>query len=111
RHGDHLRATRPAGRDEPGRPATGSPRAVRAGRDALRSGEAPVHQPPWQAVEVVDRTPGGFGEIESVSPGRAARPVAASSVAPIALAIDAPCVLPTERASHPGDELHSAKPS
>ena len=49
--------------------------------------------------------------MESVSPGRAARPVAASSVAPIALAIDAPCVLPTERASRPGDERRSAKPS
>src|SRR5438094_709508 len=54
---------------------------------------------------------GGFGEKEAVPPGRAARPVAASSVAPIALAIGAPCVLPTERASHPGDEHHSAKTS
>ena len=47
----------------------------------------------------------------AVPPGRAARPDAASSVAPIATAIGAPCVLASERASHPGDEHHSAKPS
>src|SRR5207249_4757279 len=35
---------------------------------------------------------------------RAARPLAASSVAPIALAIDPLCVLPRERPSRPGDE-------
>src|SRR5205823_5420647 len=57
------------------------------------------------------RLVGGSGEMESVPPDRAARPVAASSVAPIALAIHAPCVLPTERASRPGDERHSARPS
>ena len=51
------------------------------------------------------------GEISAESPGRAARPDAASSVAPIASAIEAPCVLASERASHPGNERHSAKPS
>ena len=54
---------------------------------------------------------GGFGEIAAEPPGRAARPEAASSVAPIAAAIDAPCVLASERASHAGDERRSAKPS
>ena len=54
---------------------------------------------------------GGIGEIQVVPPGRAARPDAASSVAPIALAIGAPCVLASERASHPVDERHSANPS
>src|SRR5690242_7923581 len=44
-------------------------------------------------------------------PGRAARPLAASSVAPISLDMDAPCVLPRERASHPSDERLYAKPS
>jgi hypothetical protein len=37
-----------------------------------------------------------------VPPGRAARPEAVSS---------APCVLASERPSHPGDEQYSAKPS
>jgi len=55
RHGDHLRPPRPAGRDEPGRQATRPPRAVRAGRNAIRSRQAPVHQPPRPAVEVVTR--------------------------------------------------------
>src|SRR6266511_1613235 len=54
---------------------------------------------------------GGLGETQSVPSGRAARPVVASSVAPIALAIGAPCVLATERPSHPDDERRSAKPS
>src|SRR5206468_11321124 len=54
---------------------------------------------------------GGFNEIQSVPPGRAARPLAASSVAPISTDMDAPCVLPRERASHPDDERYSTKPS
>src|ERR671931_1639179 len=54
---------------------------------------------------------GEFGDIKSVPPGRAARPLAASSVAPISTDMDAPCVLPRERASHRGDEEQSAKPS
>ena len=54
---------------------------------------------------------GGFGEIAAVSPGRAERRDAASSVAPIATAIGAPCVLASHRPSHPSDEHHSAKPS
>src|SRR5215831_12543994 len=63
------------------------------------------------ADEALRLRPGGFDGIESMPPRRAARPVAASSVAPIATAIDAPCVLPTERASRPGDERYPAKPS
>ena len=43
--------------------------------------------------------------------GRAARPDAASSVAPIATAMGTPCVLASERPPHPADEQHSAKPS
>ena len=39
------------------------------------------------------------------------RPDAASSVAAISAAIGAPCVLASERASHPDDERHSARPS
>ena len=54
---------------------------------------------------------GGLGETSAEPPGRAARPEAASSVAPIATAIGAPCVLASERASHPSDERRSAKPS
>jgi UDP-2-acetamido-3-amino-2,3-dideoxy-glucuronate N-acetyltransferase len=46
-----------------------------------------------------------------VPSGRAARPEAASSVAPIALLSVAPCVLASERASHPDDERRSAKPA
>jgi len=49
--------------------------------------------------------------MQSVPPGRAARPLATSSVAPISMDMDAPCVLPRERASHPGDERYSAEPS
>ena len=37
-------------------------------------------------------------------PGRAARSEAASSVAPMLKSIEAPCVLASERPSHPGDE-------
>jgi hypothetical protein len=54
---------------------------------------------------------GGLGETGAEPPGRAARPEAASSVAPIATAIGAPCVLASERPSHPDDERRSAKPS
>ncbi len=38
-------------------------------------------------------------------------PRTVSSVAPVALAPSAPCVLASERPSHPDDERHSAKPS
>src|SRR4029453_1313084 len=41
--------------------------------------------------------------------GRAARADAAPSVEPIATAIGAPCVLASERASHPESEQRSAK--
>ncbi len=54
---------------------------------------------------------GGFGGKQSVPPGRAARPLAPSSVAPISTDMDAPCVLPRERPSRPGDERFPAKPS
>jgi hypothetical protein len=54
---------------------------------------------------------GGFGETALVPPGRAGRPDAASSVAPIVLTIGAPCVLSSERPSHPGDEDRSPEPS
>ena len=54
---------------------------------------------------------GRFGEISAEPPGRAARPEAASSVAPIETTIGAPCVLASERPAHPGNERHSAKPS
>ena len=43
--------------------------------------------------------------------GRAALPEAASSVAPIASAIGAPCVLASERATRPTDERRSTNPS
>ena len=49
--------------------------------------------------------------MQSVPPGRAARPQAVSSVAPVPTGTRAPCVLAWEQASHPGDERHSAKPS
>jgi hypothetical protein len=49
--------------------------------------------------------------VTAMPPGRAARPEAASSVAPVVLTTGAPCVLASERPSHPGDERHSAKPS
>jgi hypothetical protein len=45
------------------------------------------------------------------SSGRAARPEAASSVAPRLGSLGTPCVLPSERPSHPDDERHSAEPS
>ena len=54
---------------------------------------------------------GAFGEVSAESPGRAGRPDAASSVAPIAAAIGdslRPCL---GTPAHPGDERHSAKPS
>ena len=56
RHRDHLRPARAAGRDEPRRPSTGPSRAVRAGRDAVRSREAPVHEPPRPPLQVVITT-------------------------------------------------------
>ena len=45
---------------------------------------------------------GGFDETAVVPPGRAARPEAASSVAPVPQGTNAPRVLPSERAAHPG---------
>ncbi len=54
---------------------------------------------------------GGVGEIATVPPGRAARPDPASSVASVGTTTKAPCVLGSERASHPDDERHSANPS
>src|SRR6185312_13166098 len=54
---------------------------------------------------------GGLGGTQSVPSDRAARPEAVSSVAPIALAIDAPCVLASERPSRPDDERRATKPS
>src|SRR5207249_2330865 len=73
---------------------------------------------PW----LVDRHPGhrrfrrqlgGPSETESVPSGRAARPHwlrPGIAVVPIALAIEAPCVLASERPSHPEDELRLARP-
>jgi uncharacterized protein YndB with AHSA1/START domain len=46
---------------------------------------------------------GEFGETAAGPPGRAGRRAAASSVAPIATAIGAPCVLASRRPSHPCD--------
>ena len=43
--------------------------------------------------------------------GRAARPAAASSVDPMLQSMGSPCVLASERPSHPDDERRSAKPS
>src|SRR5215510_4865534 len=47
----------------------------------------------------------------AVPSGRAARPDAASSVAPVEVTTGAPCVLASERPSHPDDEQRPAKPS
>jgi hypothetical protein len=47
----------------------------------------------------------------AVPPGCAARPEGGSSVAPRLTAWVLPASAPSERASHPGDEQHSAKPS
>jgi hypothetical protein len=49
--------------------------------------------------------------MQSVPPGRAARPEAVSSVAPTQESLGAPCVRASERPSHPCNERHSAKPS
>jgi predicted MFS family arabinose efflux permease len=57
-------------------------------------------------------TSGGLGEISAVPPGRAARSEdGVLSRARIASDTNAPCVLASERASHPDDERHSANPS
>jgi len=54
---------------------------------------------------------GGFDATTAVPPGRAAGPEAVSSVAPRQKCLGAPCVIASERPSHPGDERGSAKPS
>src|SRR6266487_1267370 len=54
---------------------------------------------------------GGFGETQLCRRAALLGPDAASSVAPVASAMAAPCVLASERASHPDDERRSAKPS
>src|SRR3954452_9691873 len=54
---------------------------------------------------------GGFGEVVAESSGRARRREAASSVDSIATAIESPCVLASQRPSHPADEHYSAKTS
>src|SRR5205085_8827464 len=48
------------------------------------------------------------GRAEFLSAGG---PPSSDSVAPISTDMDAPCVLPRERASHPSDERYPAKPS
>ncbi len=53
----------------------------------------------------------GLTKYSAVPPGRAARPEAVSSLAPMLKSIGTPCVLASERPSHPGDEQYSAKPS
>jgi hypothetical protein len=55
--------------------------------------------------------PGGLGETTAVPSEHAARPEAVSSVAPRQESLGAPCVLASERPSHPDDERRSAKPS
>ncbi len=70
--------------------------------------------PPDAGIGTGDDRDGHLGEcdeIQSVPPGRAARPHAASSVAHVPTGTRAPCVLAWERPSHPGDERYSAKPS
>jgi hypothetical protein len=60
------------------------------------------------------RRVGGSGEMSSVSPGRAARPedgVLSRAHATRPSYTDTPCVLASERPSHPGNEQHSASPS
>ena len=94
-----------AGPGAPHRRRTARPRAAR-GR-AGGAGARGLVEP----GAVPRRALGGFGEIAAEPPGRAERRDAASSVAPIATAIGAPCVLASHRPSHPGDEHHSAKPS
>src|SRR6266702_8298597 len=94
-------------------PLRGQPQTLRlpVGRraDGPRSEAAPLG--------AAARALGGSGEIQSVPPGRAARPEAASSVAPMQKCIgalvrrEAPSAIAPERPSHPGDERHSAKPS
>src|SRR5438876_2831686 len=73
--------------------------------------EVETWAPSCTCVTLAPGGAGGFGEMQSVPPGRAARPQAVSSVAPVPTGTRAPCVLAWEQASHPGDERHSAKPS
>src|SRR5438876_10652932 len=73
--------------------------------------EVETRAPSCTCVTLAPGGPGGFGEMQSVPPGRAARPQAVSSVAPVPTGTRAPYVLAWEQASHPGDERHSAKPS
>jgi GT2 family glycosyltransferase len=54
---------------------------------------------------------GGSGETTAMPSRRAARPEAASSVAPRLESLGTPCVLPSERPSHPDDERRSTRPS
>ena len=55
---------------------------------------------------------GGFGEIVAVPSGRAARPEACVlSRARSSFATNAPCVLASERPSHPAGEHHPTEPS
>jgi (1->4)-alpha-D-glucan 1-alpha-D-glucosylmutase len=72
----------------------------------------------WKTLELRARRPdafdGGLDETTAVPPERAARPDAASSVAPVASRDSrtrSVCVLASERSWSPGGERHSAKPS
>src|SRR5204862_5457831 len=52
---------------------------------------------------------GGLGDMHAVPSDRAARPDAASSVASIALALAAPCVLASDPAAHPDVAPHPTR--
>ena len=81
---------------------------------ARRSGyELTVTDAPNDLLELIElaglcEVLGVAGGTEIESPDDAGRPDAASSGAPIATAIDAPCVLASERPSPPGDERRPA---
>jgi DNA-binding SARP family transcriptional activator len=95
-----------------------APGQAQLGNPGLRDGERldpqadPRRLRQLQRHGAVHRLPvGGFGGTVAVSRGRAGRRAAASSVAPLAPASEAPCVLASRRPSHPRNEHHSAKPS
>ena len=110
-----LRHCRPESRRREARScARRRPGHERHGRHALVQGAAQREADPGRR-RVRGRLDagvvGGAGEASAEPPGHAARSDAASSVASIAVAIDAPCVLASERASRPGCERRLASPS
>jgi hypothetical protein len=98
-------------RDAAGAAVTAMSAATATTPGVLQRINVQIQTPNDRLVFAGQQHSGGSDEMTSVSPRRAARPEAASSVAPIALLSRLPASLPRNDHRTADDERHSAKPS